>query len=125
MYRCIVAMSLLAAVLTYDYQGSTPIEGGSHFEERLYRITLDRDRCTGDGSCLEVCPEGVFAWREGQRQVALPHLERCIRCAACIVQCPADALYLEDDAGRRIGPEVVRRFKLNLLGRRAVDAGGG
>ncbi len=118
-----LATALLTAVLTYDYQGSTPIEGGSHFEERRFDITLDGERCVGDGSCLEVCPEGVFEWREGQQWIELPHAERCIRCAACIVQCPADALYLENDAGRRIGPEVVRRFKLNLLGRRAVDAG--
>ncbi len=117
--------AFLTAVLTYDYQGSTPIEGGSHFEERRFDITLDRERCVGDGSCLEVCPEGVFEWREGQPWIEIAHLGRCIRCAACIVQCPADALYLEDDAGRRIGPEVVRRFKLNLLGRRTVDAGSG
>ncbi|MFQ5541045.1 MAG: glycosyltransferase, partial [Candidatus Paceibacteria bacterium] len=28
----------LAVVLTYDYSGSTPIEGGSHFEERDWHI---------------------------------------------------------------------------------------
>jgi len=30
----LVAPPLLLAVLTYDYTGNTPIEGGSHFEER-------------------------------------------------------------------------------------------
>ena len=48
---------------------------------------------------------------------------RCIRCGACIVQCPRDALRFEDGEGHSIEPRVVRRFKLNLLGRRSVDAG--
>ena len=46
-----------------------------------------------------------------------------MRCAACIVQCPKDALYFEAEDGSRVGPDVIRRFKLNMLGRRAVDAG--
>ena len=47
---------------------------------------------------------------------------RCIRCGACVVQCPVDALYLEDDAGERIPPDVIRRFKTNMLGKRTVVA---
>ena len=51
------------------------------------------------------------------------HIDRCVRCGACIVQCPLDALAFEDAGGRRIPPDEIRRFKLNLLGRRSVDAG--
>lgn len=114
----------LVYLLTFDYAGSTPIEGGSHFEERRWRISLDPDLCQGVYACLEVCPEGVFEVREGARAVLLARDERCIRCGACVVQCPEDALYFEDPTGRRVGPDVIRRFKLNLLGRRSVDAGG-
>jgi hypothetical protein len=39
--------ALLTAILTYDYSGSTPTLGGSHFEERRWSITLDRERCEG------------------------------------------------------------------------------
>jgi NAD-dependent dihydropyrimidine dehydrogenase PreA subunit len=119
-----VATSLvLTAVLTYDYAGSTPIEGGSHFEERRWRITLDLERCKGVYFCWAVCPEACFEKREDLRKVDLAHDDRCIRCGACVVQCPTDALFFEDHAGRRVEPDVIRRFKLNLLGRRAVDAG--
>ncbi len=55
-----IASALLTAILTYDYSGSTPIEGGSHFEERRWNITLDRERCEGIYSCWEVCPEACF-----------------------------------------------------------------
>jgi ferredoxin len=53
--------------------------------------------------------------------VELAHDDRCVRCGACIVQCPKDALFFEDAAGRRIEPETIRRFKLNLLGKRTVS----
>ncbi len=46
-----------------------------------------------------------------------------MRCGACVVQCPMDALAFEDEEGRRVPPETIRRFKLNLLGSRSVDAG--
>lgn len=39
------------------------------------------------------------------------------------MQCPMDALAFEDEDGRRIEPDEIRRFKLNLLGRRSVDSG--
>ena len=120
-----IASALLTAILTYDYSGSTPIEGGSHFEERRWTVAMDRERCKGVYSCWEVCPEACFAKppseeRGVERKVDLAHSEHCIRCGACIVQCPEDALYFEDEKGLRVQPDTIRRFKLNLMGRRAV-----
>ncbi len=113
----------VTALLTFDYPGSTPIEGGSHFEERRWQITLDPDRCMGIFSCWEVCPEGVYEKRENPRKVVLAHDERCIRCGACIVQCPEDALFFSDEKGARIEPQTIRRFKLTLMGQRTIDSG--
>jgi ferredoxin len=120
------AAAILVAVLTFDYAGTTPIEGGSHFQERDWHVALDLERCNGVYTCWEVCPEACFEKPpEGadDRRVRLAHDERCVRCGACIVQCPMDALAFEDDAGDRIEPDVIRRFKLNLLGKRTVSAG--
>jgi len=119
----LLAPPLLLAVLTFDYSGSTPIEGGSHFAERRWRITLDPDRCRGVFSCFEVCPEGCFEKQREPRLAFHAHSERCIRCGACVVQCPQDAIQFEDEDGQRIEPETIRRFKLNLMGKRTVDAG--
>jgi len=138
----VVASAVLAYGLTVDYEGSTPIEGGSHFDERRFEIRLDLDRCKGIYSCWEVCPEACFDMpaadspnadlrvdvelakqtRKGRRPIALAHDERCVRCGACIVQCPLDALAFESVDGERIEPETIRRFKLNLLGSRSVSA---
>jgi NAD-dependent dihydropyrimidine dehydrogenase PreA subunit len=117
------AGALVAVVLTYDYAGATPIEGGSHFEERRWKITLDRERCKGVYSCVEVCPEACFDRGKEVRKADLARDERCIRCGACVVQCPQDALYFTDSTGARIEPATIRRYKLNLLGQRGVDTG--
>ncbi len=117
------AGAAIAAVLTFDYEGSTPIEGGSHFEERRWHVALDLERCRGVYRCIEVCPEACFDRREDVRKVEIAHGERCVRCGACVVQCPTDALAFEDEGGRRIEPDTIRRFKLNLLGTRRIAAG--
>jgi ferredoxin len=113
----------IAALLTFDYSGSTPIEGGSHFKEARWRIKLDTERCKGVCFCWQVCPEACFEKREDLRKVEIAHSDRCIRCGACVVQCPTDALSFEEERGSRIEPATIRRFKLNLFGRRTVDAG--
>ena len=141
----------LSLLLTFDYTGSTPTHGGSHFEEHRWHIALDAERCRGVYSCWEVCPEACFekppeaeelddlgALRgpgsrdrrqagarvgpRGRPAIVLAHDERCIRCGACVVQCPFDALAFEDEDGQRIDPDTIRRYKLNLLGRRSVEA---
>jgi NAD-dependent dihydropyrimidine dehydrogenase PreA subunit len=122
-----IGSALLTAILTYDYSGSTPIEGGSHFEERRWSIRLDRERCEGIYSCWEVCPKACFEKSASEsadkgRKVDLAHSEHCISCGACIVQCPEDALHFEDEKSQRVEPDTIRRFKLNLMGRRAVAA---
>lgn len=115
---------LVSGLLTYDYTGSTPIEGGSHFEEARWHIALDSERCKGVYFCWQVCPEACFEKRDDVRKVEIAHGDRCIRCGACVVQCPTDALAFEDLSGRRIEPETIRRFKLNLFGKRSVEAKG-
>ncbi len=125
LWTALLAPPALLALLTVDYSGSTPIAGGSHFEERGWHIVLDSERCRGVFSCFEVCPEACFERREEPRRAVHALPDRCIRCGACVVQCPLDALRFEDEDGVRIEPETIRRYKLNLLGKRAVDAGEG
>jgi NAD-dependent dihydropyrimidine dehydrogenase PreA subunit len=122
-----LAAVVLASILTYDYAGSTPVEGGSHFEERAWHVALDLERCQGAYSCWQVCPAACFekpaaSEQESDRRVRITHAERCLRCGACIVQCSLDALAFEAPGGSRIEPDVIRRFKLNLMGQRSVDA---
>jgi len=51
----------------------------------------DRDRCTGCGQCVEICPVNVIKM-EGDFPVV--DKEWCIGCGVCAVPCPASAIRL-------------------------------
>jgi ferredoxin len=109
-------------LLTFDFAGSSPTAPAGLFEEKTFRVTLDIDRCVGAYTCWAVCPEAVFQQQTEIHKVAIAHPDRCIRCGACLVQCPQDALSFQTPDGRRVGPETIRRFKLNMWGKRVQSA---
>jgi 2-oxoglutarate ferredoxin oxidoreductase subunit delta len=55
---------------------------------------IDEKKCTNCGTCIEVCPMGVFEKGEKTAKVAKP--DECIGCRACEVQCPEEAIKVED-----------------------------
>jgi ferredoxin len=109
-----IALGLLL-VLAFDLAGSTPLYKSWTHADRRHRVTLEPERCIACGRCAQVCPRGVFTV-EGI--ASLTHAGRCEQCGACIVQCPTDALAFTTSTGERIPPQAVRRYKLNLMGRR-------
>lgn len=115
----LTALAVLG-VLTFDYAGSSPTAPAGLFEEKEFRVVLNFDRCTGAYNCWAVCPEAAFEKQPTIHKVTIARPESCIRCGACLVQCPQDALFFEGPGGRRVGPDVIRRFKLNMLGKRAA-----
>ncbi len=56
-------------------------------------ITIDQERCTGCGACVEVCPTGALYLVEGKAAVdgAL-----CYECEACLAACPSEAIILTE-----------------------------
>jgi len=48
----------------------------------------NKDRCTGCGRCVELCPEGAIAMRDG---VSYTDRDRCSRCGACVDECYNEA----------------------------------
>jgi NAD-dependent dihydropyrimidine dehydrogenase PreA subunit len=110
-------------ILGLDLMGSTPVYKSGLHEDRLLRIALDEEACKGAGFCETVCPKDVFEVDRERHRATLPRPGSCVQCGACIVQCPFDALFFEGEGGDVVTPGTIRRFKLNLLGRRLVSAG--
>jgi NAD-dependent dihydropyrimidine dehydrogenase PreA subunit len=120
-----VASLAVLLILTIDLAGSTPLYKSGLHEDRRLRIELDEVRCKGAAFCERVCPTRVF-WVDPERRMAtLPRADACVQCGACIVQCPFDALFFRGESGGVVPPETVRRFKLDLIGRRIRAPGPG
>lgn len=105
-------------ILSMDLTGSTPIYKSGLHEDRLLKIFLDKNKCKGAGFCEQVCPRNCFKVDKNHQTANMPAKERCVQCGACIVQCPFDALYFRRSADEIIPPETIRKFKLNLTGKR-------
>ncbi|MFP3897438.1 MAG: DUF362 domain-containing protein [Anaerolineales bacterium] len=52
-------------------------------------IYVDEERCTGCGTCVEVCPAGAIRLVDGVASIAQ---EKCIECEACLSACPETAI---------------------------------
>jgi ferredoxin len=67
-----------------------------------YVVTENCIRCKFT-DCVEVCP--VDAFHEGPNFLVI-NPEECIDCDVCVPECPAEAIYAEDDL-----PANLQQFK--------------
>jgi ferredoxin len=105
-------------VMGIDLLGSTPLYKSGFQEDRRLEVVLEEERCRGVGYCEQVCPRGCYTVDRVKHSATMPGAERCVQCGACIVQCPCDALHFVSPEGGVIAPDTIRRFKLNLMGKR-------
>jgi len=117
-----LASLLVVLLISMDLAGSTPLYKSGLHEDRLLHIVLDEGVCRGRAMCWEVCPENCYVIDPVRHKAVIALPDACVQCGACVVQCPEDALAFATPSGERIPPEVVRTYKLNLLGRRANPA---
>ncbi len=117
-------VSFVAAfVMGLDMKGNTPTYKSGTHEDRLLTIFVDEGKCKGDGICTEICPKDCYEIRE-DGAAKMVRADSCVQCGACVIQCPFDALYFKDPEGGTVPPESIRRFKLNLMGKRVVRTDG-
>ncbi len=120
LFRWGVASLIVILTISLDLMGSTPVFKSGLHEERLLKITLDLEKCLGAAFCESVCPMNCFKVDFSRRKASMPRAEKCVQCGACVVQCPFDALYFKSPNNEMIPPEAIRRFKLNLMGKRLI-----
>jgi NAD-dependent dihydropyrimidine dehydrogenase PreA subunit len=59
-------------------------------------VYIDRERCTGCGACVEVCPSGAIRLVEGiTGRYAEVNQALCRECQACEQVCPEEAIRVE------------------------------
>jgi NAD-dependent dihydropyrimidine dehydrogenase PreA subunit len=96
--------------------------GNLAYLKDVVTLALDREKCTGCGMCLEVCPHEVF--RMNGRKVQIGDRDACMECGACSRNCPAGAVTV--DAGVGCAAAVIN----GMLGRKdtgcccVADSGG-
>ncbi len=55
-------------------------------------LSQDHDRCDACLHCVEVCPLGCWE-RASDGKASLEHLEACVACTACLLQCRSGAIH--------------------------------
>jgi len=55
-----------------------------------YTVHANPDKCTGEGSCIKVCPEGAIEGGEGL--ISVINQDKCTRCGECYTVCTKEAI---------------------------------
>jgi ferredoxin len=54
-------------------------------------IKVDKEKCTGCGDCVDVCPVEAISVEKGKVVIN----EECVECGACVSTCKNEALSLD------------------------------
>jgi len=84
-------------------------------------IKIDLDKCSGCGTCVDVCPMGVFKLLENENKKTSKVVakDQCFACRACEVKCPDRAItvigyeMLKVDPPSEYPPETGRYLRGN------------
>ena len=60
----------------------------------MYKIVVDKEKCTGCESCVDICPFEVFELVDEKSEPARPG--DCEGCMSCVESCPENCLTVEE-----------------------------
>lgn len=60
-------------------------------------LTLDSEKCTGCGMCINVCPHNIFEIKSGKAFIS--NRDSCIECGACMKNCAFNAVLVNPGVG--------------------------
>jgi ferredoxin len=79
----------------------------------------DKDKCTGCGKCVEVCPVNAMSLvsandpAKPKKKKSRLDTELCVGCGVCALKCPAEAIEMTNRGTRVIHPETI--FESTIL----------
>ncbi|MEM0048931.1 MAG: 4Fe-4S binding protein [Candidatus Bathyarchaeia archaeon] len=60
----------------------------------MVKIEVNQEKCTGCGTCVDVCPVGTYEIKDGK---SVPvNVDACLVCRACETQCPSGAITITE-----------------------------
>ncbi len=59
-----------------------------------FNVTVDKDKCNGDGECVDVCPVDVFELVDGKAEPV--NEDECLGCESCVEVCETNAITVEE-----------------------------
>lgn len=65
--------------------------------KNVVTLKLIREKCTGCGICLTVCPQGVFKINDNKAEIL--DINDCMECGACSLNCPFSAILVNSGTG--------------------------
>jgi len=60
----------------------------------MIMVTVDKNKCDGDGACVNVCPQAVFKIENGKSEPV--NMSECINCQTCVENCPQQAITVQE-----------------------------
>ena len=66
----------------------------------MYKITVNIQKCTGDGECVDACPQQMFELQEVKGKkiaVVTGNPDDCLGCEVCVTTCPSEAITVVDE----------------------------
>ena len=51
---------------------------------------IDKDKCSGCGTCVDICSTDVFFGSEEGATPIVSYPEECWHCNACVLDCPVE-----------------------------------
>ncbi len=52
-------------------------------------VKVDKEECTGCGTCVDACPVEAISLVDGVAQI---NREECTECLTCVDECPVEAI---------------------------------
>jgi NAD-dependent dihydropyrimidine dehydrogenase PreA subunit len=60
-------------------------------------LTINPDKCTGCGMCIDVCPHAVFTFNN--KKASILNIDNCMECGACSQNCSFGAISVKSGVG--------------------------
>lgn len=76
-------------------------------KEKPVKITIDKEKCTKCGICIENCSGEYLMWKDSEIAANPDSMFGCLQCGHCMIKCPYSAITIE---GEGISGEKLIEF---------------